>query len=361
MKASTSDATAPTATEHATEARPGQRRQARLKAARWGRASTAVVVLALLTGLGSLLLLRTARAQTPVPPLTGRVVDNANLLSNAAETQLTGLLAAHEDSTSNQVAVLTIPSLQGAALEQYSLRVARAWALGQEDFNNGVLLLIARDDRKMRIEVGYGLEGDLPDAIASRIIRNEITPHFRKGDFEAGIRAGVGSILDALEGTYAPPEAPGASNSPVANRVLGAIFMVFGLLFGGGAATIILMTAARNGVVAWLVVLVLGGSFLAGGTVAAAAGLSFLIFGSVPDVAGAVLVLAVLPGAFIAVIAYSIALLRHPKLKAFRQKDKDERKLIDETVKVGFMTFTPSFWETATRSASSSGRLELGR
>ena len=138
-------------------------------------------------------------AQKAAPKLTGRVVDLAGMVNPGDETDLTARLKAHEENTSNQVVVLTIPSLEGEALEDYSLRVARDWALGQKDKDNGVLLLIAKNDRKLRIEVGYGLEGTLTDAIASFIIRNTITPLFKQGLFNGGIVAGTGQIIEVLE------------------------------------------------------------------------------------------------------------------------------------------------------------------
>jgi uncharacterized protein len=161
-----------------------------------------------------------------VPALTGHVVDRAALLSDATEAVLTQRLAAHEAETSNQVAVLTIPSLDGQPIEGYSLNVARTWALGQEEFDNGVLLLVARDDREMRIEVGYGLEGALPDVVASRIIRYELRPAFRSGDFDGGVEAGVNAILEALEGTYeATPGTTSSEEMPLFAR------LIFGLMF----------------------------------------------------------------------------------------------------------------------------------
>ncbi|NKB52773.1 MAG: hypothetical protein GKR97_11190 [Rhizobiaceae bacterium] len=138
-------------------------------------------------------------SQQAVPTLTGRVVDLANMINAGDEADLTARLEAHEKVTSNQIAVLTISSLQGEALEDYSLRVARSWALGQKDANNGVLFLVAKNDRKMRIEVGYGLEGTLTDAISSFIIRQTVTPLFKQGLFNGGIVAATGQIIDVLE------------------------------------------------------------------------------------------------------------------------------------------------------------------
>lgn len=145
-----------------------------------------------------------AHAQPAVPPLTGRVVDRADILADNTEAALTTMLKAHEDSTSNQIAVLTVPSLNGMVLEEFATIVFRTWGLGRADLDNGVLVLIARDDRKIRIEVGYGLEGALPDATAGSIIRNEMTPRFRAGDFDGGTLAAVQAIMDSIAGEYTP-------------------------------------------------------------------------------------------------------------------------------------------------------------
>ena len=184
-------------------------------------ARLALVVLVLATVAAPTALRAQPTDPVDVPPLTGRVVDQADLLAPATEQTLTAQLATHEDSTSNQVAVLTIPSLQGRPIEAYSLEVARTWALGEDAFDNGALLLIARDDRQMRIEVGYGLEGALPDAVASRIIRHELRPAFRAGDFDGGVEAGVAAILSAIAGTYEPPSstAQGESVPPIFFRL----------------------------------------------------------------------------------------------------------------------------------------------
>jgi uncharacterized protein len=153
-----------------------------------------------------LLLLALPAHAAEVPYLSGRVNDLAGVLSNTAASELELLLKAHEDSTSNQVAVLTIPSLEGEPLEEYSLRVAEAWKLGVKGRDNGVLLLIAREERKVRIEVGSGLEGALPDAVCGQIIRNEIVPRFRRDDYDGGVRAGAEAILKAIRGEYVAGE-----------------------------------------------------------------------------------------------------------------------------------------------------------
>ena len=147
----------------------------------------------------------TASAQLTVTGLTDRITDQADLLSAQTEQTLLTLLVAHEDSTSNQVAVLTIASLQGVPIEEFSLAVAEATGLGTAEKDNGVLLVVAVEDRKVRIEVGYGLEGVMPDVIASRIIREQIVPSFRDGAFERGVEKGVLAIIDRLE-NYAEPD-----------------------------------------------------------------------------------------------------------------------------------------------------------
>ena len=146
-----------------------------------------------------------------VPYLSGRVNDYAGLLSPQTRAELESLLKSHEDSTSNQVVVLTIRSLEGEVLEDYSMKVAQTWKLGQKEKNNGVVLLVAKDDRKVRIEVGYGLEATLTDARCSQIIRNEIVPRFKDGDFDGGVRSGVEAILGTIAGSYEPEEADSGS------------------------------------------------------------------------------------------------------------------------------------------------------
>src|SRR5437016_1461924 len=144
-------------------------------------------------------------AALDVPPLTGRIVDNAHLLPADRTASLSAELATHEARTGNQVAVLTLPSLEGEPLEEFSHRVATAWKLGRKGTDNGVLILVVPNDRKVRIEVGYGLEGTLTDLKSSRIIREEMVPQFRNGDFSGGIAAGVRAVLGTIEGTYTPP------------------------------------------------------------------------------------------------------------------------------------------------------------
>lgn len=151
-------------------------------------------------------------AQPKVPELWGtRIHDQADILSPAFVSELEQQLKRHEDSTSNQIAILIIESLQDYPIEEYALQVAEAWKLGQEDKDNGALLLIALGDRKVRIEVGEGLEGVLPDAVANQIIRNEMAPRFRENNYEGGIRAAVTAMIQAIGGEYQAEQAPVSS------------------------------------------------------------------------------------------------------------------------------------------------------
>ncbi len=153
------------------------------------------------------LLLISASAQRSIPAHGGEWVhDEASVLSPQVKTQLEAILKAHRDSTSTQIAVLLVPSLEGEDIDSYALRVSEAWKLGQEKKDNGVLFLVAMQEKQMRIEVGYGLEGVLTDAMSSRINRNEVAPNFRQGNYEAGIQAGVIAIIKTVQGTYVNDE-----------------------------------------------------------------------------------------------------------------------------------------------------------
>jgi uncharacterized protein len=141
-------------------------------------------------------------AALDVPPLKGHVNDYAALFSPKMAGFMEKDLAEFEKKESTQIVILTIPSLRGEVLEQYSLKVAEKWKIGRKKLDNGVILLIAKEDRKLRIEVGYGLEGKLTDLWAGRIIDNSIKPFFKKGDYDTGIFNGVQAIKDAVMGEY---------------------------------------------------------------------------------------------------------------------------------------------------------------
>ncbi len=142
----------------------------------------------------------TPAVEFQVPKNDGWVTDRADILSSADESALEARLEEWKKRTGHQIAVLTIPSLEGESLEQASLAVLRGWGVGTAERQDGALLFVARDDRKMRIEVGYGLEGALTDSISGRIIRDVIAPKFRSKAFSAGIRAGVESMIGVVEG-----------------------------------------------------------------------------------------------------------------------------------------------------------------
>ena len=141
-----------------------------------------------------------------VPALKGRVNDHAGMLSAATRQQLEDILSRLEQTDSTQIVVLTIPSLKGEVLEEFSIKVAEKWKIGQKGLDNGALLLVAKNDRKLRIEVGYGLEGSLTDLTAGRIIRNVIVPQFKAGNFDQGIIDGVQAMIGVVRGEFKAPE-----------------------------------------------------------------------------------------------------------------------------------------------------------
>jgi uncharacterized protein len=157
----------------------------------------------LLSILLLLVLLPVTASPLEVPALTGRVNDYAHLLSADTVRRLDRQLAELERTDSTQVVVLTIPTLDGENLEEYSIKVAEAWRIGQKGLDNGVILLIAKQEHKIRIEVGRGLEGKLTDLLSGRITRQEMVPRFRQGDFDGGVIAGVNAIAAVVRGEYA--------------------------------------------------------------------------------------------------------------------------------------------------------------
>jgi uncharacterized protein len=181
-----------------------------------------------------------------VPGLLGlRVHDEAHILSQGTIDLLESELKRFEDSTTNQIAILTINSLDGEILEQYAIRVAHdEWKLGQADKDNGVLLLIAIEDKKIRIEVGQGLEGVLTDALSNRIIRNEIAPNFRRGDYDAGVTAAAHAIMSAIKGEYKADRRRSSNSISGSGRfmfllivlILYILFRAFSRRGGGGGA-----------------------------------------------------------------------------------------------------------------------------
>jgi uncharacterized protein len=178
----------------------------------------------------------TARADVGVPQLTGRVVDQTGTLSSGDVAALTQTLKDLETRKGSQVAVLIVPTTAPETIEQYSIRVAEAWKIGRKKIDDGALLMVAKDDHKVRIEVGYGLEGALTDVTARRIIDEIITPKFRTGDFAGGISAGVDRIVGVINGEPLPAPAPEAQSFHGEDRydVLFNPLILFGVFAVGG-------------------------------------------------------------------------------------------------------------------------------
>ena len=205
-----------------------------------------------------------AFAQVSVPELRSPVTDLTNTLTSSQVAALDQKLRAFEQRKGSQVAVLLVPTTQPEAIEQYSIRVVEQWKLGRRGVDDGVLLLVAKDDRAVRIEVGYGLEGALPDVIADRIVEQVIVPRFRNGQFYDGIDTAVDRIIAVLDGEQLPEPAPrerarsGEGLGSALPLLLMVVFVGSGILrrmlgsFGGAAAT-----AGIAGVLVWLLTSVL--------------------------------------------------------------------------------------------------------
>jgi uncharacterized protein len=217
----------------------------------------------ILATLAAVLLLPVLVSALDVPPVPRDVpiVDQTNTLTQEQITALAQIIADERKATGNQIGVLMIPSLQGEAVEDYSLKVARAWGIGQKERNSGVLLFVAKDDRKLRIEVGYGLEGALPDIRANHIIQDRITPEFRQGKYFEGIQSGLVGITTAIHGEADPKLS--AQSAP--QKGLPWDFIIFGSFI----------------VISWLgAILGRTKSWWAGGVVGAVAGIVIgVIFG----------------------------------------------------------------------------------
>jgi uncharacterized protein len=177
-----------------------------------------------------------ATADVAVPPLSGRVVDQTGTLSSDDIDRLTQKLKALELRKGSQVAVLIVPTTAPEAIEQYSIRVAEAWKIGRKKVDDGALLVIAKNDRHLRIEVGYGLEGALTDVTTKRIIDEDITPKFKAGDFAGGVAAGIDRMIRVIDGEKLPaPEPPHwqSSRSFDPGDLLNPFLLIPVLLFGG--------------------------------------------------------------------------------------------------------------------------------
>lgn len=191
-----------------------------------------------------LLLSISAFAQRAVPAHGGVWVhDEANVLSRGTVAQLEQILKAERDSTSNQIAILIVPSLEGEDIDGFGIRVAEAWKAGDQKKDNGVIFIVSIQDRKMRIETGLGLEGVLTDALSSRINRSEVAPQFRQGNYDAGVLAGTIAIIQAIKGTYVnenPPQRGRRSGRSPWSTVIFIIIIIIAMASrkGGGGGGI---------------------------------------------------------------------------------------------------------------------------
>ena len=208
-------------------------------------------------------------AEVAVPPLTARITDLTDTLSPSQRDTLERELQAFEGRKGSQIAVLIVSTTRPEAVEQYSLRVAETWKLGRKGVDDGALLLVAKDDRELRIEVGYGLEGVIPDAVAKRVISEIIIPFFKQGDFYGGIHAGVNRLVRLIDGEpLPPPQARDTSWSGILDLLPVAFIAV---MIGGGFLGALLgrLTGAAVsggivGVVFWISIGSLIGALVAG-------------------------------------------------------------------------------------------------
>lgn len=206
--------------------------------------------------------------QVPVPPLTGHVIDQTHTLTQEQQNKIEQALAAFEVRKGSQLAVLLVPTTQPETIEQYALRVAEQWKLGRKKVDDGAILVVAKNDRTLRIEVGYGLEGALNDATCKRIIEEVITPGFRQQDFAGGISAGVQRMMRVIDGEALPAPTAKSPQDPwnnitwiiVAGALLGFVLRAVLGRFPGSV-----MTAAIVGAVTWFLLGVFSLALMAGG------------------------------------------------------------------------------------------------
>lgn len=213
----------------------------------------------------------TAAAQQPVPPLTGHIVDSTGTLGAEAVAALEQKLTTFEERKGSQIAVLLVRTTAPEAIEPYALRVAEQWGIGRAGVDDGVVLVVALDDRRMRFEIGYGLEGAVPDALARRIIAETIAPRFYEGDYAGGLNAGLDALIGLIDGEPLPvpvarePEAEPFTALPVVLILAVFVAPLFRRLLGSlpGSAAV----GAGAGFIVWLISSVLFASLLVGAMV----------------------------------------------------------------------------------------------
>ena len=208
-----------------------------------------------------------AQAEVAVPPLKARVTDLTGTLSASEQASLEANLQAFEARKGSQIAVLLVPTTQPETIEQYAMRVAEAWKLGRKGVDDGVLLLVAKNDRKLRIEVGYGLEGVVPDAVAKRIVSEIISPQFKQGDFNGGIRAGVDRLIRLIDGEPLPePKQQASGSGDASGDWFGLVFLLVVFLGGLLSAMLgrLLAGLVVGGIAGFAVWLIVGSLVMAG-------------------------------------------------------------------------------------------------
>lgn len=244
--------------------------------------------------LSALLSVTPLAAETQVPRLEGRITDLTATLSPAEMQTITARLDALEKQKGAQVVVLLVPTTGAESIEQFSIRVAEAWKIGRKGVDDGVILLLAKDDRKLRIEVGYGLEGALTDALTNQIIREQMVPRLKLGQFGPAISAGVESIALVIEGEALPPPAPGGADevdlsNPGWKVMLimlgfGGIFWIVGTVVPLIQHRLLVLLPLAGGLTAFLLALLWGGApwllaYIAGGAGAFVIGVMATVFG----------------------------------------------------------------------------------
>src|SRR4249920_1760598 len=209
-----------------------------------------------------------AQDLVPVPPLKGRVTDLTGTLSAEQVANLERPLAAFEARKGSQIAILMLPSTKPEAIEQYAIRVADAWKVGRKQVDDGLIIVVAKDDHKLRIEVGYGLEGVIPDIVARRVIRETMAPHFVDGDFYGGLRAGTEQLMKLVDGEKLPPPPAQGTQPPQRGPDLQSLFVILlvVIVVVGGILTKVLgrfFGSAATGGVAGFVALAVAGTMFA--------------------------------------------------------------------------------------------------
>jgi uncharacterized protein len=209
-----------------------------------------------------------AQDLVPVPPLAGRVTDLTGTLSADQVADLERSLAAFEARKGSQIAVLMVPTTKPEDIAQYSIRVADQWKVGRKKVDDGLIVVVAKNDHKLRIEVGYGLEGAIPDVIARRVIRETIAPHFVEGDFYGGLKAGTGQLMKLVDGEKLPPPPERGTVRPGEGADIQSLFVILlvVIVVVGGILTKVLgrfLGSAATGGVAGFVALAIAGTMIA--------------------------------------------------------------------------------------------------